>query len=80
MAEPVHRDAWYFTYYMLFGMNDIIQNSSRYLDASHFRQSFVKYKNDFSILNANIRGMSANLDKLKLLIDDLEYTFPIIGL
>ena len=24
--------------------------------------------------------MAANLDKLKLLIDDLEYTFPIIGI
>ena len=39
---------------MLFDMNDTIQNSSRYLDASHFRKSFVKYKHDFSILNANI--------------------------
>ena len=56
--------------HMLFGMNDTIQNSSRYLDASHFRKSFVKYKNDFSILNANIRGMAANLDKLQLFIDD----------
>ena len=65
---------------MLFDMNDTIHNSSRYLDASHFRKYFVKYKNDFSILNANIRGMAANLDKLKLLIDDLEYTFPIIGI
>ena len=65
---------------MLFDMNDTIQNSSRYLDASHFRKSFVKYKNDFSILNANIRGMAANLDNLKLLIGDLEYTFPIIGI
>ena len=25
---------------MLFGMNDTIQNSSRYLDASHFRKSY----------------------------------------
>ena len=65
---------------MLFAMNATIQHSSRYLDASHFRKSFVKYKNDFSILNANIRGMAANLDKLKLLIDDLGYTFPIIGI
>ena len=24
--------------------------------------------------------MTANLDKLKLFIDDLEYTFPIIGI
>ena len=42
--------------------------------------TFVEYKHDFSILNANIRDMAANLDKLKLLIDDLEYTFPIIGI
>ena len=28
---------------MLFDMNDTIQNSSRYLDASHFRKSFIKY-------------------------------------
>ena len=61
-------------------MNDTIQNSSRYLGASHFRKSFVKYKHDFSILNANIRDVDANLDKLKQLIDDLEYTFPIIGI
>ena len=32
------------------------------------------------ILNANIRGVSTNLDKFKLLLDDLDYTFPIIGL
>ena len=32
------------------------------------------------ILNANIRGMVTNFDKLKLLIDDLDYTFPIIGI
>ena len=37
-------------------------------------------KNYFSIVNANIRGMAANLDKLKLLIDDLEDSFPIIGI
>ena len=60
---------------MLFNMNDIIQNSSRYLDASHFRES---YKNNLSTLNANIRDMDTNLDKLKLVIDDLDYTFPLI--
>ena len=54
---------------MLFDINDILQNSSRYFDDSHFRKSFVKYKHDFSILNANIRGMATNLDKLKLLIE-----------
>ena len=65
---------------MLFDMNDTIQNSSRYLDANHFRKSFAKYKHNFSILNANIRGMATTLDKLKRFIDDLEYTFPIIGI
>ena len=65
---------------MLFNMNDTIKNSSRYFDTSHFRTSFDKYKHYFSILNANIRGMATNLDKLKLFIEDLDYTFPIIGI
>ena len=65
---------------MLFNMNDTIKNSSRYFDTSHFRTSFHKYKHYFSILNANIRGMATNLDKLKLFIEDLDYTFPIIGI
>ena len=64
---------------MLFNMNDTIKNSSRYYDTSHFRTSFEKYKNYFSILNANIRGMATNLDKVKLFIEDLDYTFPIIA-
>ena len=61
-------------------MNGIINNSSRYFDNSTFRATFNIYKNKFSIVNANIRGVSTNLDKFKLLIDDLDYTFPIIGL
>ena len=65
---------------MLYNMNDTINNSSRYFDNSTFRITFNKYKNKFSILNANIRGVSTNLDKFKLLLDDLDYTFPIIGL
>ena len=64
---------------MLYNMNDIINNSSRYFDNSTFRTTFNKYKNTFSILNANIKGVSTNLDKFKLLLDDLDYTFPIIG-
>ena len=51
---------------MLLNMNDTIKNSSRYFDTSHFRTIFHKYKHYFSILNANIRGMATNLDKLKL--------------
>ena len=65
---------------MLYNMNDTINNSSRYFDNNTFRITFNKYKNKFSILNANIRGISTNLDKFKLLPDDLDYTFPIIGL
>ena len=65
---------------MLFNMNDTIKNSSRYVDTSHFRTSFDNYKHYFSILNANIRGMATNLDKLKLFIEDFDYTFPIIGI
>ena len=61
-------------------MNDTIQNSSRYFNTSHFRTSFEKYKHYFSILNANIRGMVTNLDNLKFFIEDLDYTFPIIGI
>ena len=65
---------------MLFNMNDTIKNSSRYFDTSHFRTSFDKHKHYFSILNANIRDMTTNLDKLKLFIEDLDYTSPIIGI
>ena len=65
---------------MLYNMNDIIINSSRYFDNSTFRTTFNKYKNTFPILNANIRGVCTNLDKFKLLLDYLDYTFPIIGL
>ena len=65
---------------MLYNMNDTINNSSRYFDNSTFRTTFNKYTNTFYLLNANIRGVSTNLDKFKLLLDDLDYTFPIIGL
>ena len=40
---------------MLYNMNDTINNSSRYFDNSTFRITLNKYKNTFSILNANIR-------------------------
>ena len=35
--------------------------------------------NKLSILNANIRGMRTNLDDFKVLLKNLNYTFPIIG-
>ena len=65
---------------ILFNMNDTIQNSSKYMDNSLFRTTFKMYRNNFLILNANIRGMVTNFNKLKLLIDDLDYTFPIISI
>ena len=65
---------------MLYNMNDTINISSRYFGNSTSRITFNKNKNTFYILNANIRGLSTNLDKFKLLLDDLDYTFPIIGL
>ena len=36
-------------------------------------------KTQFSILNANIRGMVTNLDNFKFFLDDLNNNFPIIG-
>ena len=65
---------------MLYNMNDIINNTNQYFDNRTFRTTFNKYKNKFYILNANLRGVSTNLDKFKLLLYDLDYTFPIIGL
>ena len=65
---------------ILFNMNDTIQYSSRYYDNCTFRASFNKHTNIFSMLNANIRGMATNLDKLKFFLDDLDHPFPIIGL
>ena len=64
---------------MLYNMNYTINNSSRHFENSTFRTTFNKYI-FFSILNANIRGVSTNLDIFKLHLDDLNYTFPIIGL
>ena len=39
----------------------------------------IFYKTQFSILNANIRGMITNLDNFKFFLDDLNNNFPIIG-
>ena len=65
---------------ILFNMNDTIHNSSRYYDNCTCRATFNKHTNIFSMLNANIRGIATNLDKLKILLDDLDHLFPIIGL
>ena len=65
---------------MLFNMNDTIQYSSRYYDNCTFRASFNKHTNIFSMLNANIRGIATNLYKFEFLLDDLDHSFPIIGL
>ena len=65
---------------ILFNMNDTIHNSSRYYDNCSFRANFNKHTHIFSMLNANIRGIATNLDKFKFLLDDLDHSFPIIGL
>ena len=65
---------------ILFNMNDTIHNSSRYYDNCSFRATFNKHTHIFSMLNANIRGIATNLDKFKFLLDDLDHSFPIIGL
>ena len=65
---------------MLFNMNYTIQNSSQYFENSPFQTMFKLYKNEFLIINANIRDMLINLDKLNLFLYDLEYTFLIIGI
>ena len=41
---------------------------------------FNKHTHIFSMFNANIRGIATNLDKFKFLLDDLDNSFPIIGL
>ena len=65
---------------ILFNMNDTIHNSSRYYDNCSFRATFNKHTHIFSMLNANIRGIATNLEKFKFLLDDLDHSFPIIGL
>ena len=64
---------------ILYYINDAIQNSSRYYDTSSFSYTFKNQTYKLSILNANIRGMRTNLDDFKVLLKNLNYTFPIIG-
>ena len=64
---------------ILYYINDAIRNSSKYYDTSSFRDTFKNLTNKLSILNANIRGMRTNLDDFKVLLKNLNYTFPIIG-
>ena len=64
---------------ILYYINDAIQNYSRYCDTSSFRDTCKNLTNKLSILNANIRGMRTNLDGFKVLLKNLNYTFPIIG-
>lgn len=65
---------------MLCHVNDIIQHSSKYYDNKSFGSTFTNVNTPFSILNANIRGMSTNLDDFKTLLSDLKFSFPIIGI
>ena len=64
---------------MLYYINDAIQTSSRYYDTSSFRDTFTNLTNKLSILNANIRGVRTNLDDFKVFLNNINYTFPIIG-
>ena len=41
---------------ILYYINDVIQNSSRYYDTSSFRDTFKNLTNKVSIFNANILG------------------------
>ena len=63
----------------MYYINDAIQNSSRYYDTSSFRDTLKNLTSKLSILNANIRGRGTNLDDFKVLLKNLNYTFPIIG-
>ena len=45
----------------------------------HSEILFNNLTNKLSILNANIRSMRTNLDDFKVLLKNLNYTFPIIG-
>ena len=65
---------------MLYNVNDSINNSSKYYDNKSFGSTFTNINSHFSMLNANIRGMSTNLDDFKLLLNSLNFTFPIIGI
>ena len=53
---------------ILYNMNDAINTSSRYYDS--YLSTFHFCKTQFSILNANIRGLITNLDNLKFFLDD----------
>lgn len=64
---------------MLCYANDTINSSSTYFDSSSFSRLFSKSINHLSILNANIRSISKNLDDMKILISNLNYSFPILG-
>lgn len=48
---------------MLYNFNDAIQYSSSYYNFHNFNMNIKS--NSFSILNANIRGVSSNLDEIK---------------
>ena len=65
---------------MLYNVNDRINNSSKYYDNKSFGSTFTNINSHFSVLNANIRGMSTNLYDLKLLLNSLNFTFPNIGI
>ncbi|XP_065658632.1 uncharacterized protein LOC136083154 [Hydra vulgaris] len=53
---------------------------SEYYSVRESTQFFSKKKNNFSILNLNIRSINKNFDNLKLLLHDLNHDFKIISL
>ena len=46
----------------------------------HFKNGTYSDESDFSILNANIRSINKNLDKLTECIETMNHDFTIIGL
>ena len=52
-------------------MSDTIKYSSRYYDIIRIVFLLININTFFSMLNANIRGIAINLDKFKLLPDEI---------
>ena len=51
-----------------------------YVLPKHFKNGTNSDESDFSILNANIRSINKNFDKLTECIETLNHDFTIIGL
>ena len=53
---------------------------SQYYSVSESSQYLRKTKNNFSILNINIRSLNKNFENLKILLDEIKHDFKIICL